>query len=363
MKTTITALFTLTLVFISFKSLTRSTGPDPNLSNAPGDGNCTSCHSTPGTLITTGPVFNSMDLGVVGATLSTLVQGTTYSFNLTFSDASSAKYGFQLCVLEAGADGSTPSLGTLISPTSATQIINGGNRDYLEHTSNGTTATSNSITWNFQWQTPASYVGGATFYVVVNSTDEDNAPSLGDVIYAKTFSANVAMPVNWLYAKTSKNNDNVTLNWATASEENNWKFIVEKSINKKEWLAIGEVKGKGNSSVVNKYVFTEAGAKDAAFYRIKQVDYNGEFSYSVVMVTKNETVKTESKVVYNIDRSGYIIKGNDVKNINVISMNGEVKYTKSDLTNGYEIPTLARGLYIVEIKTENETYYQKLLMD
>jgi hypothetical protein len=308
MKTTITALFALSLVFISFKSLTRSTGPDPSLSNAPGDGNCTACHSTPGALITTGTVFNAMNLSVVGATLGTLVQGTTYSFNLTFSDASSAKYGFQLCVLEAGADGSTPSLGTLISPTSATQIINGGNRDYLEHTSGGTSAVSNAITWNFQWQTPPSYVGGATFYVVVNSTDEDGGPSLGDSIYAKTFSANVAMPVNWLYAKASKNNDNVTLNWATASEENNWKFIVEKSIDKKEWLAIGELKGKGNSSVVSKYLFTEMAAKGAAFYRVKQVDYNGKFSYSIVMVTKNETVKDESKVVYDIDKSGYIIK-------------------------------------------------------
>lgn len=358
MKTTITALFTITLLFISYRSLTNGAGPPPELTSAPGEGNCSNCH---GPTITSGTVSNSMNLTVVGATLGTLVQNTTYTFNLSFTDASSVKYGFQLCVLQSGANSSTSSLGTLISTSGATQIVSGSSftRDYLTHTSSGTSAPGGTKTWTFQWTTPPSYTGGAVFYVVVNSTNSNSSNDFGDEIYPKTFSATISLPVNWLYIKAEADKKDALISWATASETNNWKFEVERSNDRKEWISIGSVKGKGNSSIANKYSFRDENVTGEVYYRVKQIDYNGEFSYSDMVTAMVTADINEPSIAFDADKPGYVVKGSGVTGINVTNMTGETKYVSA----GDEvIPALAPGVYLVRIQTSSKTYYQKLLM-
>lgn len=359
MKTAVTTLFTCALLFISVRSFTNSGGPPAALTNAPGEGSCTQCHGT-GSLVTSGSVYNGMSLSVVGATLNTLQKNTTYTFNLTFSDPASEKYGFELCVLQAGANASTGSLGTLVSTTPSTQLISGGNRSYLEHTSAGNVATGFTKTWTFQWQSPVTYTGGATFYVVVNSTDEDGGTSPGDVIYAKTFAATVILPVSWLYTKAETDKDGATINWATASEKNNWKFEVEKSTDQKEWSTLGEVKGMGNATMVNRYRFKDEKLEGTAYYRVKQVDFNGAFSYSDMVTVTNKADMDEPAVVYHADQNVYMVKGNNIQQINITNMNGETVFNANGNVN--EIPSLKAGIYLVQIQTATQTSYQKILM-
>lgn len=360
MKRTVTALFTITLLFISYRSLTNAAGPPSSMSNAPGDGNCTSCH-TGSALQTSGTAWTNMSLSVVGGTLATLVKNTTYTFNLTFANSPRIKYGFQLCVLQAGAVAATPSLGTLVSTTAATQIVSGGTRNYLEHTSSGTSAPGSTKTWTFQWTTPVSYTGGATFYVIVNSTNND-ANLTGDIIYAKTFAATIALPVSWLYTKTESDKDGVLINWATASEENNWKFEVEKSLDQKEWSVIGEVKGMGNSSMVNRYSFRDDKTNGTNYYRVKQIDFNGEYSYSDITSAESEAKKEEPSIRYNEDKRGFIVYGEGIKNLSITDMKGEVKYASYEYAEGQLLPALGSGMYLVRIQTTTSIYYQKILM-
>lgn len=362
MKRTTTLLFTITLLFISYQSFTNAGGPPFSMSNAPGDGNCTSCH-TGSVLQTSGTAWNGMTLSVVGATLSTLAQNTTYTFNLTFANSPRIKYGFQLCVLGAGATASSSSLGTLVSGTGS-QIVSSSIRDYLEHNSSGTSAVGSTKTWTFQWTTPASYTGGATFYVVVNSTNNDGNLT-GDVIYAKTFAATVILPVSWIYTNAAcDKNGNVILNWATASEENNWKFDIEKSIDKKEWNTIGEIKGMGNSSLVNKYSFRDENVNGTtAYYRVKQIDFNGAYSYSNIVLSESQTIMNKPSIRYNGDRSGYVVLGEGITGISVTDMTGETKYYAGEYSKEYVIPVLGPGIYLVQIKTATNTHYQKILMN
>jgi hypothetical protein len=361
MKTTITTLFTLTLLFISFRSLTNAGGPPDSMSGAPGDGTCLNCHGT--SAVTSGTKWNGMTLVPVGATLATLQQNTTYTFNLTFADAASVKYGFQLCVLQAGANASTASLGTIIAPSSETQIVSGPSRDYLEHTSSGTSAATHTKTWSFQWQTPVSYVGGATFYVVVNSTNNNSSNDPGDVIYVKTFAATISLPVSWMYTSAQTVKEGVDIQWATASEVNNWKFEVERSVDQKEWKTIGEVKGMGNSSLVNKYAYKDADITEGTvYYRVKQIDFNGEYSYSDMASVEGKTEVNKPVVSYNPNESGYVVRGAALKNIRVTNMNGETKYSAQVNQTEQVLPTFAPGVYVVQIQTISGTYYEKLLM-
>jgi hypothetical protein len=81
----------------------------------------------------------------------------------------------------------------------------------------------------------------------------------------------------------------IELKWQTASELNNAGFDIEKAIfnqqaatgNKKNWSKIGFVNGSGTTTEINNYTFVdENSSEQKTFYRLKQLDFDGTFSYS-----------------------------------------------------------------------------------
>jgi photosystem II stability/assembly factor-like uncharacterized protein len=83
------------------------------------------------------------------------------------------------------------------------------------------------------------------------------------------------------------NGSNVSLNWMTASEVNNSGFEVERkvlspqsSVGNFEYERIGFVEGKGTTTGVSTYSFTDKGLSSGVYnYRIKQIDFDGTFKY------------------------------------------------------------------------------------
>jgi hypothetical protein len=71
------------------------------------------------------------------------------------------------------------------------------------------------------------------------------------------------------------------LNWSTTEETNNAGFDIErKSTVDNVWHKISNVAGAGNSNVVKSYSFTDNNLATGKYnYRLKQVDYNGNFEY------------------------------------------------------------------------------------
>lgn len=95
------------------------------------------------------------------------------------------------------------------------------------------------------------------------------------------------LPVE-LSAFTARIVDNqVVLKWTTESELNNMGFEIERSIlpilstDNKIFRMIGFVSGQGNMSTAYTYSFIDKSPLDGRhFYRLKQLDYDGQFSYS-----------------------------------------------------------------------------------
>lgn len=77
-----------------------------------------------------------------------------------------------------------------------------------------------------------------------------------------------------------KNKKVVTLLWQTITEINNYGFDIEKSNDKQTWSKIGFIKGNGTSSRINKYTFIDNAFYNTSFYRLKQIDNDGNFEYS-----------------------------------------------------------------------------------
>jgi len=95
------------------------------------------------------------------------------------------------------------------------------------------------------------------------------------------------VPVELLAFTASVRNSDVQLLWSTATELNNMGFEIERSIgNQENFVTIGFVDGKGTTTEINYYSFTDRpqiNGVNQLYYRLKQVDFDGTFSYSDVV--------------------------------------------------------------------------------
>lgn len=94
------------------------------------------------------------------------------------------------------------------------------------------------------------------------------------------------LPVEFINfsASTQKESSKIILEWETATETNNRGFEIEKSFDKIKFVTIGFITGSGTSSDVHSYFFADnTKSRGVSFYRLKQVDFNGKYSFSNII--------------------------------------------------------------------------------
>jgi len=110
-----------------------------------------------------------------------------------------------------------------------------------------------------------------------------------------------ALPVD-LVAFTPEviNNEEVSLDWQTASELNNDHFIVEHSTDGKDYTPVAHIKGKGTTSERQTYQFRhDEPFFGENYYRLKQVDFDGQFEYSKIVIAVIKMEETKINVYPN----------------------------------------------------------------
>jgi hypothetical protein len=89
-----------------------------------------------------------------------------------------------------------------------------------------------------------------------------------------------ALPVEMLAFNSEVSGNNVFLKWTTGSEINNSGFEVQRKSGNSDWSNIGFVNGNGTTNNQQNYSFTDYNLQTGKYkYRLKQVDYNGNFDY------------------------------------------------------------------------------------
>ncbi|MEO8666393.1 MAG: Cys-Gln thioester bond-forming surface protein [Ignavibacteria bacterium] len=90
-----------------------------------------------------------------------------------------------------------------------------------------------------------------------------------------------ALPVELSSFTGITNGRNAELKWSTTNERNNSGFNIERKISgTNDWSKVGNVAGSGNSDVTKEYSYTDRNLASAKYnYRLKQIDYNGNFEY------------------------------------------------------------------------------------
>lgn len=84
-----------------------------------------------------------------------------------------------------------------------------------------------------------------------------------------------------------KSSREVNCSWLTATENNTSHFEVERSLDGINYLKAGRVEAAGHSTSLKTYIFTDKDASsESLYYRLKQVDINGDFTYSDLRFVK-----------------------------------------------------------------------------
>ena len=91
-----------------------------------------------------------------------------------------------------------------------------------------------------------------------------------------------------------------TFNWVTASEVENDYFTLEFSENGEEFIAIDYVSGAGTTSETTEYeyVWDANPTAEILYFRLKQTDYNGEFTYSDILVFAPKKSHGANRILY-----------------------------------------------------------------
>ena len=171
----------------------------------------------------------------------------------------------------------------------------------------------------------------------------------------------------------------VLLNWSTATEINNYGFVVERRFEsaKSNWEKIGSVPGSGNSNSPKAYSFADNYTLTSGkyFYRLKQIDIDGSFNYSneilaeiskPVSYSLNQNFPNpfnpETKISFSIKDAGnvsliiYNVLGEEVRTI----LN-EFKEAGSYTLN-FNAAGLNSGVYFYRLQANNYSEIKKMIV-
>lgn len=160
----------------------------------------------------------------------------------------------------------------------------------------------------------------------------------------------------------------VELRWETATEINNDYFTIEKTQDGSTIHSIDTIQGAGNSSATQEYVTTDAEPfEGTSYYRLKQVDYNGAFTYSewrevsLAIPTSVTTYPNPST-----GKVSLLLPGDydAIWHITVANPDGQIVFERNgpkwDL--GTLEMSLQNGNYIMHLSSENTDYCQKIVI-
>ncbi|HVF44233.1 MAG TPA: PQQ-dependent sugar dehydrogenase [Pyrinomonadaceae bacterium] len=152
-----------------------SAGPPAGFTHAPGELDCSDCHTSPTSSAGT------LTLGLP----SKYTPGQTYDVTVAHAteDPTRVRWGFEMTAL----DSADQKAGSFAPSDDLTRVINGEGpfpgREYVEHTSKGTfSGRLNGAAWTFRWTAPAEDVGPVTFFLAGNQANGDGNSS-GDNIF------------------------------------------------------------------------------------------------------------------------------------------------------------------------------------
>ena len=227
----------------------------------------------------------------------------------------------------------------------------------------------------------SSSSNGISDYILTNITGQTFTGSVPYTIAvgddAANFQTNVPLPVEFIsFTATKQGADMAILNFSTAWEVNNAGFEVERSTNGISWNKVGFVPGNGNTSEVKNYAFATSLSNinsAVVYYRLKQVDFNGQFEYSATRTIRLSAAAAKATSVYPNPATNRIsvslegVAAGEMAKIAVMDMSGKIIISANHLveegnfTLDMNLDQLTKGNYIVSISSPSSNFNTKLV--
>ena len=164
------------------------------------------------------------------------------------------------------------------------------------------------------------------------------------------------------------NQQQVQLNWLTASEVNNSHFTIEKSKDARVWREVDRVEGAGNSNSPLSYSTVDENPWNGiSYYRLKQTDYNGDFTYSEVIPVELNIQEVATIQLYpNPAISTLYIESDEstLNNTMILNAAGQDVSNKINIQGNFngvqvmDVSNLSPGIYYIKSNTTSKAFYK-----
>jgi hypothetical protein len=191
-----------------------------------------------------------------------------------------------------------------------------------------------------------------------------------------TYPNQITLPVELVsFSAMLNTNNNVDLRWTTSFEKNVSHFVIERSLDGKDFTDAGMVFAYGNTSDLMNYTFTDTkiNVKQAGmiYYRLRSEDIDGKRQYSsirVIRLAKEEQsvaivsypnpVVNELRVTIPRAWQGKKVSYEVLNNNGRLSIRTESG--NSSQTETINVSNLGSGFYMVRVTCNGETAVQKI---
>lgn len=200
--------------------------------------------------------------------------------------------------------------------------------------------------------------------------------SLGDDDIFISRTGEFTVPVELVSFTANSTSTGINLKWQTATETNNSRFEIERSSDKVSFEKIGTVNGQGTTTEPVFYNFNDnSQVAGVVYYRLKQVDYDGTYTYSNVVEVNSGAPSSYSladnypnpfnpstKISYTIPEKGFVsVKVYDVLGKEVANLVNNVQDAGSYEIN-FNASNLSSGIYIYSLQSGDFTTTKKMML-
>ncbi len=184
-----------------------------------------------------------------------------------------------------------------------------------------------------------------------------------------------AVPIDLarFWARTGQ--DLINLNWETASEVDNAGFELQRSTDGKEFKTIAFIDGAGTTYDKQEYFYDDREIRENQmyFYRLRQIDYDGNFEFSDMVTAIIRKDEIFSDFVPNPAPAGktsidYNSDGETEVELTVYDVSGKAhiqqqhQLLSGNNTLDLHFTDLTAGTYFVKFKDGSQNVYKKLIV-
>ena len=215
-----------------------------------------------------------------------------------------------------------------------------------------------------------SLTASSTYYIIIDGGQGDECLFHFEISRGSA----IPLPVELLSFNAVCEEGKIKADWTTATELNNDYFVLEHSADGVQFTEGKRTKGAGTSNIQNHYKVVESESDDSKYYRLKQVDYNGEYAFSKTLFAscKNKPKSLDVTAIVPVPSDNYVdiyytIDKEDHVAFELYDMLGKKVVSENELAHAggnihqIDLASLNSGVYYLIVKSSTDVVSNKLI--